>query len=52
MKYHAVLDETSFRLLVAGKPATIKLPDGNEVALILSDIGWSRMLRAIEDANR
>ena len=41
------LDEKAFRALVAGKVITDRRAD---VEIILSDIGWPRMLRAIEDA--
>jgi hypothetical protein len=45
------LDEEAFRDLVAGK--IVHAPtDKGAVEFILSDIGWSRMFVAIDDAMR
>jgi hypothetical protein len=41
-----VLDEIKFRELVAGRIVRI-----GEIEIILSDIGWSRMQAAIEQAS-
>jgi hypothetical protein len=51
------LDEDGFRDLVAGKPVTLHAltpmtADGQDVRLILADIGWDRMEKAIADAER
>jgi hypothetical protein len=46
----AVLDEAVFRELVAGRVVKLELNTGGHVELILRDIGWARMLQAIEDA--
>lgn len=46
----AVIDEAAFRDLVAGRVATLRTADGGRVEIILSDIGWSRMLLAIDAA--
>jgi hypothetical protein len=42
-----VLDETAFRALVAGRVARSYAP---AVEIVLSDIGWTAMLRAVLDA--
>jgi len=51
-----VLDETAFRDLVAGKAVRLEAtnPEGPPalVGIILSDIGFERMLRAIRDASQ
>jgi hypothetical protein len=46
----AVIDETAFRDLVDGRAVTLTLGTGSKIDVILSDIGWARMLLAIEDA--
>jgi hypothetical protein len=46
-----VLDETQFRALVAGQVLAANVDD-RRVEIILSDIGWPRMWRAVEDARR
>jgi hypothetical protein len=44
-----VIDETAFRRLVAGELVTHAV--GNrQVELILSDIGWTKMMHAIGEA--
>jgi hypothetical protein len=43
----AVLDETAFRELVAGRVVRLRVP---AVELVLADIGWATMLRAVLDA--
>ena len=47
-----VLDEAEFRELVAGSEVQVRTLGAETVALILADIGWSRMLVAIDDAIR
>jgi hypothetical protein len=47
-----VLDEEAFRELVAGKVVKLMTTTNTPLELILSDIGWSRMLQAIDDAMR
>jgi hypothetical protein len=44
------LEEDTFRDLVAGKVATVRSQTGQEVRIILSDIGFGRMLTAIANA--
>ena len=44
------LDEEAFRALVQGHEAVVRLRSGEEVRLILADIGWGRMRAAITDA--
>lgn len=44
------LDEAAFRLLVAGDPVALTAIGGEEVRLILADIGVGRMLAAIKNA--
>jgi hypothetical protein len=46
----AVLDESGFRLIVAGKVGQLQTYDGTRVDFILSDIGYDRMQQAIDDA--
>lgn len=41
------LGEAEFRDLVAGRVARTKTASGQPVEVILSDIGWERMTRAI-----
>jgi hypothetical protein len=47
-----ILDEADFRDLVAGREVQARTLGAETVALILADIGWARMLVAIEDAIR
>lgn len=42
-----VLDEAAFRDLVAGKIVSAGASPATPVEIILSDIGWNRMLLAI-----
>ena len=44
------LEEPHFRKLVAGERVAIETVAGDQVELILADIGWGRMLGAIETA--
>lgn len=44
------LDEVRFRRLVAGQVVATAAAGGERVEIILSDIGWQRILRAIVDA--
>jgi hypothetical protein len=44
------LDEAAFRQLVAGDVVTLTGAKGERVKMILADIGWQLMLKAIEDA--
>jgi hypothetical protein len=44
------LGEAEFRELVAGRVAKVSAADGSTVEVILSDIGWPAILRAIDDA--
>lgn len=44
-----VLDEGMFRELVAGRPVNLT-GAGLTVRVLLSDIGWQRMLVAVNDA--
>jgi hypothetical protein len=46
------LDEAAFRDLVAGNVVKLRTTTNLSVELLLSDIGWSRMLTAVEDAIR
>jgi hypothetical protein len=50
--WRLILDEEAFRELVAGKVVELMTTTNTPIELILSDIGWSRMLIAIEDAMR
>jgi hypothetical protein len=43
------LDEAAFRQLVAGDVVTLPGAKGETVALILEDIGWDRMIKAVEE---
>jgi hypothetical protein len=46
-----VLDEGDFRDLVAGKTVTtVSNSDRGELQIVLSDIGWDRMLDALAHA--
>jgi hypothetical protein len=45
-----VLDEEAFRALVAGAVASFPTLGDRNVEIILSDIGFDRMLIAVEDA--
>ena len=47
---HVRLDEAGFRKLVAGEAVTLEAPGGEEVRLILADIGWGRITSAVEQA--
>jgi hypothetical protein len=47
-----VLDEEAFGELVAGRTAHLLTTTNSPVDLILADIGWARMLTAIENAMR
>jgi hypothetical protein len=49
-----VLDEAAFRELVAGRVAKVEagMFDKTPIEIILADIGWARMLVAVEDAMR
>ena len=47
---HVRLDEAGFRKLVAGEAVTLEAPGGQEVRLILADIGWGPITRAVEQA--
>jgi hypothetical protein len=47
---HVALSEKEFRELVAGKIVEHKLPTGDLVKIILSDIGWDRMRKSIDEA--
>jgi hypothetical protein len=44
------LDEAALRKLVSGQSVELKTPDGEEVHLILADIGWGRIYAAVEGA--
>jgi hypothetical protein len=45
-----VVDETGFRRLVAGQVLAFKAGDQRiEIEIVLSDIGWPRILRAVLD---
>jgi hypothetical protein len=52
MKLRVVLDEPTFRELVAGREVQVRTLGAETVALILADIGWAHMLAAIDDAIR
>jgi hypothetical protein len=43
------LDEAGFRQLVAGQVVLERTTSGLRVEIILSDIGWTRMIRAVFD---
>jgi hypothetical protein len=47
-----VLDAADFRDLVAGREVQARTLGAETVMLILADIGWARMLIAIDDAMR
>lgn len=47
-----VLGEDEFRELVGGDEVQVRTLGAETVALILADIGWARMLTAIDDAMR
>lgn len=47
-----VLGEREFRDLVGGHEVQVRTLGAETVALILADIGWARMLTAIDDAMR
>jgi hypothetical protein len=49
-KPRVVVDETAFRDLVDGRAVALTLSDGTKFDMILSDIGWARMLLTIDDA--
>jgi hypothetical protein len=44
------LDEPGFRKLVAGESVSLETATGQEVRLILADIGWGRIRNAVEQA--
>lgn len=48
--HRAVLDEDAFRKLVRGEVVKLRTADDHYVELILSDIGWGRMEKALVDA--
>ncbi len=50
MKIAILLDEDDFRCLVSGGILSVKKND-NQIDICLSDIGFNRMDRAIEDAD-
>lgn len=50
MPIYVKLDEAAFTALVRGKEARVIAPDGSDVRLILADIGWGRMMAAIDAA--
>lgn len=47
-----VLDEADFRALVSGQVVATQTATGRLVQIILSDIGWDAMDRALTDAVR
>jgi hypothetical protein len=48
--WRVALDETAFRQLVAGKVVAATFNNGAaQIEIILSDIGWVPMLRAVLD---
>lgn len=48
--HRVVLDEGGFRALVRGEVVRLRTADDHYVELILSDIGWGRMEKALVDA--
>ncbi len=47
--WRVALDEGAFRTLVAGGTVAVRLSDGGQAEIILADIGWSQILRAVLD---
>jgi hypothetical protein len=47
--WRVALDEATFRQLVAGHAVVVIVGDGDRIEIILSDIGWVPMLRAVLD---
>jgi hypothetical protein len=47
--WRVALDEGAFRSLVAGRTVAVRLSDGGQAEIILSDIGWPKILRAVLD---
>jgi hypothetical protein len=43
------MDEAAFRDLVGGKIVKLRTAGGEEVEIILSDIGWGLMLKAVHE---
>lgn len=48
----ARLDEAAFRQLVAGEVVVLETNTGQALELILADIGYTRLLRAVVDVKR
>jgi hypothetical protein len=44
------LDEPGFKKLVGGEVVALETVDGQQVRLILSDIGWGRIFAAVAEA--
>lgn len=47
-----VLGMNAFSALARGGEVTVNLEDGDEVKMILQDIGFDQMLQAIDDASK
>ncbi|HEY1301447.1 MAG TPA: hypothetical protein VGF07_13190 [Stellaceae bacterium] len=47
---HIVLDERAFGSLVKGEPIELVAHDGTQVAVLLADIGFTRMTNLLLDA--
>jgi hypothetical protein len=50
MTEYVVLDEEAFRQMVSGGVVKTRSRSGVEIHIILSDIGFNQMARAIENA--
>lgn len=50
-EHRVALNERDFRRLVAGEEVEQRTPSGEVVRIILSDIGYSRMMLAVMSAN-
>jgi hypothetical protein len=47
---YVALDECGFKTLLRGMAVTLNTVGGQEVRLILKDIGWGRIINAVEAA--
>lgn len=50
MRMYVALDEAGFRALVKGEVVRLRAADGRVVELIFQDIGFDRMLAAVNEA--
>jgi len=49
---HLKIDESDFRELVRGHTISVRTVEGKKVNVILADMGWDRLMMAIQDAMR